>query len=210
VRPEEKKTAGCALVERLITEPPLILGSGSPRRARILRELGIEPIVDPPGIPEDAMDGEGPEEHVARLAREKALSVSRRHATGTVVAADTIVLLEGRILGKPAGPPDAVRLLRMLRGRRHDVFTGVSVARCSDGTVEAGVERTRVAMRDLTDEEIGLYVEGGEPLDKAGAYGIQDCGAAVVSAVDGCFYNVVGLPVVLLCELLGRLSTEPR
>ena len=198
---------GCPLVERLIVEPPLILGSGSPRRVRILRELGIDPLIDPPGIPEDPLDGEAPREHVLRLAAEKARSVSRRYSTGTVVGADTIVFFEGRVLGKPTDPPDAVRLLRMLRGRRHDVFTGVSVVRCSDGASEVGVARTRVSMRDLSDREIGLYVNGGEPLDKAGAYGIQDCGAAVDAGVEGCFYNVVGMPVVLLCELLGRLGS---
>ncbi len=197
----------CTLVSALICEHPLVLGSRSPRRRRILEGLGLDFIVDPPDVSEDALDGEEPHEHVTRLAREKAAVVAARHRVGTVLSADTIVLLDGRLLGKPDGPGDATRVLRMIRGRWHEVLTGLAVVRCSDGASASGHERTRVLVRDLSDREIAGYVAGGEPLDKAGSYGIQDCGSAVVERVDGCFYNVVGLPVVRFCRVLEELGT---
>jgi septum formation protein len=201
----------CWLVRRLIEEEPLILGSGSPRRVRILEGLGLEFLVDPSGIPEDALDGEGPEEHVGRLALAKASEVAGRHARGTVLGADTIVVLDGRLLGKPDGRPEAEAMLRAIRGRWHEVVTGVAAMRVSDRAFAVGSERTRVLVRDMSDDEIAAYVDGGEPLDKAGSYAIQDCGSAVVERVEGCFYNVVGLPVVRTCRVLEELSaTGPR
>lgn len=197
----------CRLVSALIAERPLILGSRSPRRRRILEGLGLDFVVDPPDVLEAALEHEEPHEHVRRLAREKAIAVAARHGVGTILSADTIVLLEGRLLGKPDGPDDAARMLRAIRGRWHDVLTGLAVVRCSDKASAIGHERTRVLVRNLTDEEIADYVAGGEPLDKAGSYAIQDCGAAVVERVDGCFYNVVGLPVVRLCRVLEELGT---
>ena len=190
----------------LVGERPLILASRSPRRRLILESLGLDFVVDPPDIPEDFRDGEAPREHVLRLARAKAEAVSARHRSGTVLSADTIVLLDGRLLGKPRGPDDAVRMLGSLRGRWHEVLTGLAVVRCSDRAFAVGHERTRVLVRDLSDRQIEDYVAGGEPLDKAGSYGIQDCGAAAVERVDGCFYNVVGLPVARLCHVLERLA----
>ncbi len=195
----------CGLVKGLIQELPLVLGSHSPRRAQILRELGLDFIVDSPDIPEERLDGEEPEDHVLRLAREKALAVAGRHSTGTVLAGDTIVLLDDCLLGKPVDSDDAVTMLKRIRGRWHEVLTGLAVVRCSDGAVAGGFERTRVLIRRLSDIEVERYVAGGEPLDKAGSYAIQECGAAVVDRVDGCFYNVVGLPVVRLCRLLEEL-----
>ncbi len=195
----------CTLLNGLIDETPVILGSRSPRRARILEGLDVEFTIDRPSVEELAVEGETPEDHVARLSREKALDVSGRHERGTLIAADTIVLLDGRVLGKPADPGDAIRMLTALRGRWHEVLTGVTVVRCSDGGNATGVERTRVLFRRLTDAEIVGYVGCGEPLDKAGAYAIQDCGAAVVERVEGCFYNVVGLPVARLCRALEEL-----
>lgn len=197
----------CCLVRHLIGEEPLILGSGSPRRSRILEGLGLEFVVDPSGIPEDALEGEGPEEHVRRLSLAKASEVARRHARGTVLGADTVVLLDGRLLGKPGGPSEALEMLRTIRGRWHEVLTGVAAVRASDGAAAIGAERTRVLVRNLTDIEVAEYVESGEPLDKAGSYGIQECGAAVVERVEGCFYNVVGLPVVRLCRVLEELAS---
>jgi septum formation protein len=194
------------MVSRLITEPPFVLASSSPRRKRILAGLDLEFTVEHPGVAEDALDGETPEEHVTRLALEKASEVAARHEFGTVLGADTIVLLDGRILGKPADAHDARKMLCTTRGRWHEVFTGIGLVRCSDGVTVGGCERTRVLMRDLTDEEVDEYVASGEPLDKAGSYGIQECGAAVVDRVDGCFYNVVGLPVARLCRMLEELA----
>jgi septum formation protein len=196
----------CGLVKGLIEEQPLILASGSPRRRRILEGLGLAFVVDVPDIHEDTVEGEEPADHVVRLARLKARAVAGRRSSGTIVAADTAVLLDGRILGKPGGPPEAELMLRSLRGRWHEVYTGVAAVRCSDWASAYGQERTRVLVRDLTDEEIRDYVAGGEPLDKAGAYGIQECGAALVSRVEGCFYNVVGLPVTRLLHVLRELA----
>ncbi|MBD3347659.1 MAG: septum formation protein Maf [Candidatus Eisenbacteria bacterium] len=184
----------------------MILGSGSPRRERILRDLGLDFLIDAPRIKESVLPGEGPREHVLRLALAKARDVAARHERGTVLAADTIVWFDGRILGKPGGPEDARRVLRETRGRWHEVYTGVASARASDGAEATGCEVTRVLMRDLSEEEVDLYVESGEPLDKAGSYAIQDCGSAVVTRVEGCFYNVVGLPVVRVCEILERME----
>ena len=195
----------CTLLTGLIDETPVILGSRSPRRARILEGLGVEFVIDRPSIEENAIGGEAPEEHVARLSREKAVEVAGRHERGTLLAADTVVVLDERLLGKPDDPSDAVRMLKALRGRWHEVLTGVTVVRCSDAASATGVERTRVLFRRLTDAEIVDYVGCGEPLDKAGAYAIQDCGAAVVERVEGCFYNVVGLPVARLCRVLEDL-----
>jgi septum formation protein len=197
----------CAIVSRLISELPFVLASSSPRRKRILEGLDLEFRVEHPDVPEDALDGESPDDHVTRLALAKASEVAERHESGTVLGADTIVLLDGRILGKPADAEDARRMLRTTRGRWHEVFTGVGLVRCSDGASVTGYERTRVLMRDLTDDEVDEYVAGGEPLDKAGSYGIQECGAAVVDRVEGCFYNVVGLPVALMCRMLEELSS---
>lgn len=200
----------CSLVSALIEESPLVLGSGSPRRRRILKSLGLDFVVDPPGVPEDLVEGEEPEAHVRRLAGVKARAVAARYEAGTVLSADTVVVLDGRLLGKPDGPEDAGRMLRSIRGRWHIVFTGVAAVRCSSGAEAGGCERTRVLVRDLTDGEIDDYVAGGEPLDKAGSYGIQECGSAIVERVDGCFYNVVGLPVVRLCRVLEELQARVR
>jgi len=197
----------CNLIRRLIDETPVILGSASARRERILTGLGLDFVVDRPDLDETPVEGEGAEEHVLRLSLAKARAVGARHERGTLVAADTAVLIDGLILGKPVDAPDAVRMLGMIRGRWHEVLTGVAVLRCSDGAWVTGVERTRVLVRPLTDGEIEGYVAGGEPLDKAGSYGIQECGAAVVERVEGCFYNVVGLPVARLCRLLEELRT---
>jgi septum formation protein len=196
----------CRFLEHLIEEEPFVLGSASPRRVRILEGLGLEFVVDPSGIPEDPLDGEDAEAHVTRLALAKAVEVAGRHGRGTVLGADTIVVLDGRLLGKPSGPAEAAEMLRAIRGRWHEVVTGVSAVRASDGASAVGSERTRVLVRDLTDAEVIAYVEGGEPMDKAGSYAIQGCGSAVVERVEGCFYNVVGLPVVRMCRVLEDLA----
>jgi D-tyrosyl-tRNA(Tyr) deacylase len=190
----------------LVGEQPFVLASASPRRRAILEGLGLPFVVAPTGVPEDAAPGESPSDHVLRLAGAKAAAGARGRPAGTVLGADTIVVLDGAFLGKPAGPDDAVRMLRSLRGRWHDVYTGLSLARCSDGATVSGFETTRVLVRDLSDLDVDAYVAGGEPLDKAGAYAIQGCGAAIVERVDGCFYNVVGLPVTRLIALLGELG----
>jgi septum formation protein len=196
----------CWLLAHLIEEEPLILGSASPRRVSILEGLGLDFTVDPSGIPEDPLDGESAEAHVTRLALAKAVEVAGRYERGTVLGADTIVVLDGRLLGKPDGPARAEEMLRAIRGRWHEVVTGVAAVRASNGSTAVGSERTRVLVRDLADAEVRAYVEGGEPMDKAGSYAIQGCGSAVVERVEGCFYNVVGLPVVRMCRVLEELA----
>ena len=196
----------CVLMDSLVTESPLILGSASPRRKRILEGLGLEFTIDVPDVDETAFDGEKPVEHVRRLAWLKAATVAGRYDEGTVIAADTIVVVDGELLGKPRDPAQAVEMLLRLRGRWHEVYTGVAAMRCSDGASAGGVEGTDVFIRFLNEDEIAAYVAGGEPLDKAGSYAIQDCGAALVEQVRGCFYNVVGLPVVRLCDVLKQLD----
>jgi septum formation protein len=206
-RPGRRGDLSCTLVSRLVDELPLVLASGSPRRARILAGLELDFVVDRSGVCEDSLEGESPEEHVERLSRSKSLEVVGRHPLGTVLGADTTVLLDGKLLGKPRDADDAVKMLRTIRGRWHEVLTGVTAARCSDRAVASGYERTRVLVRALSDSDIDEYVAGGEPLDKAGSYGIQDCGAAVVERVEGCFYNVVGLPIARLCSVLEELRS---
>ncbi len=200
----------CPLMDGLVSESPLILGSASPRRKRILEGLGLEFAVDVPDVDESASDGETSAEHVRRLSWLKAATVAGRYQEGTVVAADTVVVLDGELLGKPADPAEAVGMLLMLRGRWHDVYTGVTAFRCSDGASAGGVERTEVLVRFLSEDDIAAYVGAGEPLDKAGSYAIQECGAALVEQVRGCFYNVVGLPVVRLCDILRQLDCLNR
>jgi septum formation protein len=200
----------CGLIADLLTELPLVLASSSPRRRNILEGLDLEFEIDFPGTEENIDPGEAPEDLVVRLAALKAADVARRHTKGTVLGADTIVIIDGKTLGKPSDPADAGRMLRSISGRWHEVLTGLAVVRCSDGETVRGFERTRVLVRELTDSEIESYVAGGEPLDKAGSYGIQECGAALVSRVDGCFYNVVGLPVVRLSVLLKELRGDAR
>jgi septum formation protein len=181
--------------------PSLVLASGSPRRAVILELLSIPFEVRVPNSPETLLTGELPAVAARRLATEKADSVPLESGE-IALAADTIVALGSEPLGKPADRDDAVEMLLRLSGRDHFVYTGLAVR--SEALTVSGVERTRVRFRQLARPECEEYVATGEPLDKAGAYGIQGRGAALVEQIDGDFYNVVGLPVQLLFSLLGR------
>ncbi|HTY00616.1 MAG TPA: nucleoside triphosphate pyrophosphatase [Bacteroidota bacterium] len=175
---------------------PLILASRSPRRLHLLRQIGIEPTVIPCDVPEDFRQDQTPAENAMRLAADKANAVARSTSFGCVLGADTIVTLDGLMLGKPVDRADAVRMLTLLSGRVHRVHTGFALVDCPSGKTATGVEETFVHFRDLPAPEIEEYVDGGSPLDKAGAYGIQDdYGAVFVRKVEGCYYNVVGLPL---------------
>ncbi len=178
----------------------LVLASSSPRRRQLLEMLGIPHVVDPADVREEPEPGEPPERFATRLAREKALQVAARHAGGLVLGADTVVVLGARLLGKPASPADAARMLRELSGREHRVFTAVALAR--DRDLHERCDVTRVWFRQLTAEMIAAYVATGEPLDKAGAYGVQGYGAVLVERIEGDFFSVMGLPVRLVVELL--------
>jgi septum formation protein len=188
----------------------LVLASASPRRQELLRNAGIPFTVYPADIPEQPKPGESPRECAERLAREKALAVSRRHPADLVLGADTIVVVDGEILGKPHDERDAGRMLRLLSGRTHQVTTGVCLVgplRTGNQKLETGFEDTRsettlVTMTTLTDEDIRCYVATGEPMDKAGAYAIQGMASRWIPHIDGDYFNVVGLPMALVCRML--------
>ena len=178
--------------------PILILASASPRRAAILTALGVPFRVIIPTVDESLLPGERGAEAAERLARAKAASVAGA-AELPVLAADTLVLCDNQVLGKPASPDDAARMLRTLSGRSHEVVTGVCLAR--DGISRSGVETTVVTFAPLAEAEIAWYVGTGEPLDKAGAYHVDGRGALFVSSVSGSPSNVAGLPVRLMLRL---------
>jgi septum formation protein len=192
----------------------LVLASASPRRSELLTQAGYRFRVHPARIPEDAFQGEDPIAYVTRLAREKAEAVFRQ-LTGAgdsqellpdseselaVLGADTTVTLDNIILGKPADAADATRMLRLLSGRTHRVITGVAVVTAE--SVEVAAEVTAVRFLTLSDAEIADYVASGEPMDKAGAYAIQGRAARWIPRVEGCYFNVVGLPLALVSALL--------
>lgn len=180
-----------------MSRPPLLLASSSPRRLDLLRALGLEPGVRPADVDETLLPGEDPHDAAERLARAKAVVVAASAPPGTVVlAADTIVVLDGAALGKPRDDEDARRMLRSLRGRGHDVVTGVALAR--DGRLVSGREVTEVVFAPMTDEEVDAYVASGEPSDKAGAYALQGLGGLFVERISGTPSNVIGLPLRLV------------
>jgi septum formation protein len=178
----------------------LILASSSPRRAELLRAAGIAFQAFPVHVNEAVMKLEPPGEHVRRLAREKADKAFAVYPNAVVLAADTIVHVSGEIMGKPRDPADARRMLRSLSGREHEVLTGLAIVATRGVVVE--VVRTRVWVSPLSDQEIHEYVATGEPLDKAGAYGIQSVGSRFIDRIQGSYSNVVGLPVALVYRLL--------
>jgi septum formation protein len=179
-----------------LTGELLILASSSPRRRQLLEMLGIPVRVVPPNIPEVRRHSETPVDYVERLAREKALSVSG----GMVLGADTTVVIRDEVLEKPVDRADALRMLRKLMGRTHQVVT--SVALVSGEAVHQATDVTNVLFRRMDDAFLQAYVATGEPMDKAGAYGIQGYGAALVERIEGDFFSVMGLPVRLVLRLL--------
>ncbi|HEX30513.1 TPA: septum formation inhibitor Maf [Candidatus Poribacteria bacterium] len=187
----------------------LILASGSPRRADLLRQIGLEFEVIPSDIDEDEISGDSPQQRALNAALAKAMDVARKVGDGIVIGADTIVLLEGKILGKPSSPEEAVRMLTLLSGKTHQVITGVALIDVSSMKVESWTETTFVTFRVLSNDEIIEYVKTGIPLDKAGAYGIQDKAAAFVKRIEGCYFNVVGLPLAALIERLRKMEFNP-
>jgi len=188
----------------------LVLASASPRRLRLLREIGLAPLVRPVRIEERLAGGETPREMVLRLAEAKGraaaglLGGAGRRAV--ILAADTAVVLGQRVLGKPGSPAEARAMLRLLRGRTHEVLTGVFLLRADDGRSVRCVESSRVRFRDYDDATIDGYVAGGEPLDKAGSYAIQGGGEQLAETVEGSRANVIGLPVERLGSWLSGLG----
>jgi septum formation protein len=188
--------------------PSLILASQSPRRRELLSLVGIAHTVMPADIDERVLPGEPPAPHAERLARGKASALAAHHPHAVVVGADTIVVVDGDILGKPGDAGEAKAMLRRLSGRTHTVFTAVAVAR--DGRLVSGVEQVEVTFRALDDDEIARYVATGEPMDKAGAYGIQGYGATIVERIDGDYFAVMGLALGRLVGLLREVGVEYR
>jgi septum formation protein len=185
---------------------PVVLASESPRRRQLLELLGLTCEVIPPAIDETWRNGEAPAAHAERLAREK---VDARGRPGAVViGADTIVVIDGAILGKPRDAGEAEAMLRRLAGRDHEVFTAVAVA--YGGRTASGVRRTGVRFRALDAATMAEYVATGEPLDKAGAYGIQGYGAVLVERIDGDYFTVMGLGLGLLVDLLPQVGLRYR
>lgn len=182
--------------------PRLILASQSPRRAELLSRLGLEFEIRPAAIDETYIDHEMPGDHAERLAREKAIAVARQELDALVIGSDTIVILDSDVLGKPRDTGEAVSMLTRLSGRDHEVFTAVAVIQ--GGRIESALERVRVRFRRLERSECEAYVATGEPMDKAGAYGIQGFGSALVESIEGDYFAVMGLPVVRTLELIRR------
>jgi septum formation protein len=182
-------------------KPELILASSSPRRQELLREIGIPFQVHAANINEDQLAGEAPIAYALRLAREKAQAVAAQYPQSYVLGADTIVVVDGEVLGKPIDHVDAKRILRRLSGRSHEVTTAVSLV--AQGTLaETRASTTKVYFREIAEAEIQQYVAGGEPMDKAGAYAIQGGASRWTDRIEGEFSNVVGLPLSLVTEML--------
>ncbi len=184
--------------------PRLVLASASPRRERLLRDLGLEFTVRPAEVDESALPGEEPGDHVLRLAH--AMAAARAEAGELVLAADTVVLIDGAVLGKPSDPIEARRMLGQIAGREHTVLTAVALHEGTSSRRAVRVETSRVRMAPLSGEEIAWYVATGEPLDKAGAYAVQGLGALFVEAVYGNYTNVVGLPLPATYRLFADLG----
>ena len=187
-----------------MTPEPITLASGSPRRRQLLEMLGIPLRVEQANVPEEPRPLETPMDYAERLAREKALAVRG----ALVLGADTTVVVGDAMLGKPADAADALRMLRMLQGRTHHVVT--SVALVAGEVVRQATDITSVTFRRVDDDLLGAYVATGEPMDKAGAYGIQGYGAALVERIEGDFFGVMGLPVRLVLMLLEEAGYSYR
>lgn len=192
-----------------MTAPPLVLASASPRRRTLLRQLGLAFAVDPAHVDEAALPGEAAAAHVERLALEKARSTAARHPEALVVGGDTVVVLDDEILTKPADADDAVAMLLRLAGRDHRVETGVAVV-APGGAEAAAAVGVDVRFRAFDRATAARYAATGEPLDKAGGYGIQGFGAVLVERVAGDYFAVMGLPLVTLVSLFSRLGWDYR
>jgi septum formation protein len=190
-----------------MAEPRVILASGSPRRRELLAQIGIDCLVRPVDLDESQLPGESPRDYVERLAREKALAgLAASDGSLPAIGSDTAVVLDGDTLGKPRDRADGLATLARLSGRAHSVLSGVAVATAQQCRSE--VVETKVFFRALSDAEIQAYWDTGEPADKAGSYGIQGRGAVFVERIEGCYSNVVGLPLAATARLLGEFGVS--
>jgi len=185
---------------------PIYLASKSPRRRNLLKQLNLKFKSFSVDIEELMHKNEKPSDAVLRLSKEKLATAKGMINNGIIITADTIVVLDKKIIGKPADKKDAFKILKLLSGKTHIVYTGYSIYNSSNNKTITEYEKTEVTFRDLTNDEIGEYIEGGSPMDKAGAYGIQDdFGAVFIKKINGCYYNVVGLPLAKLYHALLRI-----
>ncbi len=195
--------------------PKLILASGSPRRAEILASVGWEFTKDVADIDETEFKGETPEDYVQRLAREKAEKVAEKYDEAIILGADTTVVIDDQIIGKPTDLDDARRMIKMLSGNWHEVLTGIAIVRSEPSAVAdglrlsfktfIGIQKTRVKFAEMSNEEIEFLVQKGEPLDKAGGYAVQAQAALFIEKIEGDYWNVVGLPISLVYKLIKEL-----
>jgi len=184
----------------------LVLASKSLRRYELLKQVGLEFDVIPSNVMENFVQGESPQEHVIRLAETKALDVGSQYPDHWIIAADTIVCIEGSILGKPKNPEEAMDMLQSMSGKEHWVWTGFSVSHLQKGKKDQESVRTKVRVKTLTPIEIKWYVQTGEPFDKAGGYAIQGIGSFMIESIYGSYTNVVGLPLCEVIQMLIRLG----
>jgi septum formation protein len=201
----DKRQVQMAGLPRFLNWPPLLLASASPRRRELLAGLGADFIVRPSGFVEDEPSGD-PARAARGMARQKAAAAGRGRPGRIILAADTVVAFRHHVLGKPADAGDAQRMLQLLSGRWHQVHTGVCLMNPLSRRAVSGCETTRVKFRRLSPDEIRRYVATGEPMDKAGAYGIQGRGALLVEKIDGCYFNVMGLPLARLNRMVGMME----
>jgi septum formation protein len=186
----------------------IILASASPRRRQLLEQIGLKFTVLPTGADEPDLPHLHPAGAAVHIAKMKAEHAAKGVQDGIIIAADTIVAIAGRQLGKPRDAQDAAAMLRMLQGKRHAVYTGVCTLKLPEGREVCACERTWVKMAPMDDGQIRAYIATGEPMDKAGAYGIQGYGAVFIEKVEGCFFNVMGLPLRRLYGMLRELDFE--
>lgn len=184
----------------------LILASSSPRRAELLKQIGLNYQIMVCDVDETLLPGMSPPELVEFLAERKAAAVARNLHEGIVLGADTVVVWQGQVLGKPLNEEDAFSMLVKLQGSTHDVYTGVALIDVHSGKIMVGHEKTRVFFRNIEEDEIRRYVASGEPLDKAGAYGAQGLAAIYINKLEGCYTNVVGLPLARLSVMLKAIG----
>ena len=189
------------------TKQQIYLASKSPRRRKLLKQLGINFKAFSVNTIEDVLDGEHPIDCVKRLAKKKMRKAEAKTQNAILITADTIVVLDKKVIGKPKNRNDAVKILSLLSGKVHTVYTGFCVKNQKTNKSILDFEKTKVEFRKLNRDEIKDYVEGGSPMDKAGAYGIQDdFGAVFVKQINGCYYNVVGLPLTKLYNALRKIT----
>lgn len=185
---------------------PLVLASASPRRRHLLNLLGLQFQTTSVEIDEDSYSASTPAEIVCELAERKAIEAAKFHPNTIIITADTLVFLDGQILSKPKDPQDAYRILKLLSGKTHQVYTGLTILNTKSNAKQQDYVKTDVTFRELDDDEIWAYIRTGSPMDKAGAYGIQDdFGAVFVERIDGDYYNVVGLPLCKFYIMLKKL-----